>query len=398
MFTTVLTIPELKQLFIQTVLNHTGAVTKISDESVLGGVAFGDAKIAQKALNEISLVEQHLFPDGAFDTNLDNVADFLGIAPRFGASASSTYILVTGTPGTIYTTANTFTGNDGIQFKPMETYTIPSNGYMYFKVNSQTTGLKTNVKSLSIATVSPIPSGHSYCINEYQATGGRDAEQDDIFRKRIKDGVNLAATGTLAKLTQVFMKVNPNVLRCFSLGFNQTGQVTIAILTQNGVSLTTNELTDLIAQSNEYLSMTEAQDFITMQGVELRNIVFDDVVIDFRVELYPGYNVTDIRENIQKQMTKLADFRFWNTTSKLEWDNLLQVAKQATGVKYVPDEYFSPNHDQSFAYGHLPRIASFIMRDIYGNIIETETLNPIYYPNSINQSFQSTILTTIAAI
>lgn len=398
MFTKILTIPELKQLFIQTLLNHTSAVTKVSDESVLSGISFGVAKTGQKVFKEIAVIDQHLFPDGAFDTYLDEVAEYLGISARFGVSGSSTYILVVGADGTTYTSANIFTGSDGIQFAPVGTTILGANGYAYIKVNSTTTGGKTNVKSLSLNSVLVVPTGHLYCINEYMATGGRDIEQDDIFRKRIKDGVNLAATGTLAKLTQVFMKKNPNVLRCFNLGFNQTGQVTIAILTQNGVDLTSQELSDLSLQSNEFYSLTEAQDFITTQGIELKNVVFDNVSVDFRVDLYSGYDITDIREKIQIKMTKLVDFRFWTTTSKLEWDNMLQAVKQTPGVKYVPDEFFFPNHDQVFQYGHLPRITSFILRNVDGNIIETATLNPIFYPNDMNQNYQQTIITTIQAI
>jgi len=399
MFTKISTISELKELFVQGLLNHCSEVTEISDNSVLNGVAFGTAKVAQKVLKEISLVEIHLMVDSAYGQYLDDIAEFMGVSARFGASESSTYVRLVGDPGTQYfIVTNTFTGSHGYTFVLEDDITIPAIGYTYAKVRSSDTGSKVNVDPLTLSTVTPEPVGHSYCINEYMATGGRDAEQDDIFRKRIKDGCNLAATGTLAKLTQVFIKINNNVLRVSYQGINETGQTVLAIATQNGVDLTAGELSDILEQAEQYLSLTDLRSYdVQIYGVELRNIEYQEIDWDFRVQLLNGYDPDEVRKEIQIAGSKYLDFRFWTYDKLVEWDELMEVVKNTGGVKYVPDQYFTPNADIQIVRGKLPRLKSFIMRDIDGNIISniSGTLNPVYYPNEPNISYQNTILASI---
>jgi len=50
MNTEVLTIKEIKQLFVQILINNTSKVTKVSDHSINSGVAFGVSKLCQKCL------------------------------------------------------------------------------------------------------------------------------------------------------------------------------------------------------------------------------------------------------------------------------------------------------------------------------------------------------------
>ena len=59
----------------------------------------------------------------------------------------------------------------------------------------------------------------------------------------------------------------------------------------------------------------------------------------------------------------------------------MQIIKTVRGVKYVPDEYFSPRIDIIPAVNKLPRIKGFIMRDMAGNIIadSSNVLTPVFY-------------------
>jgi len=243
MITELTSIEELKQIFSEILMNHTNKVTKVTDNSVLNGIAFGCAKVGQKAIKDIAIIESHIFPDAAYGIYLDNIASNYGIAPRYGASNSSTYLRLVASAGTSYIQGvNTFTGNDGIIFNLEEDVTIPSTGYYYVKVRSQQTGEKTNVNALTINKITPVPTGHQYCINEYRAIGGRDIEDDNFFRQRIKEGSNILAKNTLACLEQVFIKLNPNVLKLKYQGINNIGKGVISILTQNGI----NNLTRII--------------------------------------------------------------------------------------------------------------------------------------------------------
>jgi len=65
---------ERKAIFLQSLLNGTNKVSKVSSGSVLDGVADGVAKVAGKAEKDVILAVSQLFPDTAFSDQLDQVA------------------------------------------------------------------------------------------------------------------------------------------------------------------------------------------------------------------------------------------------------------------------------------------------------------------------------------
>jgi len=332
---------------------------------------------------------------------LDKIANDRGVAARFSASASSVYQLVVADAGTVYAkVSNTFTGSHGVVFEMEDnTFTVPSDGYGWLKLRSTSTGRNTIVNPLSINKVSSAPSGHIYTINEVIPIGGRDAEEDDMFRMRIKNGANLGAVSTLARLTQAFMKVNNNVLRLFYYGINDNGKVRIAIATQNGIDLDSTELAALSEVSEEVSSIYDIRPYgIQTYGMELLNISWDEISVDFRVQLLDNYDVDSVRKDIQIKMGKYLDPRYWMDEDKVEWDDLLGIVKSASGIGYTPDAYFTPRQDFYVQSGKLPRIKSFIMRDMNGVAISDSggNLNPIYFPNKPDYSYQSTILKSIS--
>ena len=71
------TVEELKQIFVENLLNSTDKVTKISEGSVLNGVAYGVAKIAQKIIKDVALIEAHQYPDTATGKYLDLLAEIV---------------------------------------------------------------------------------------------------------------------------------------------------------------------------------------------------------------------------------------------------------------------------------------------------------------------------------
>ena len=121
------------------------------------------------------------------------------------------------------------------------------------------------------------------------------------------------------------------------------------------------------------------------------------VDVDFRLDIDPAYDIDRVRRDIQIQMNKLFDYRFWKYGTKVEWENLLYVAKNVEGVLYVPDQHFYPASDINVPKYKLPRVRGFVMRDLEGNIIEDNggVLNSFFYPAEPDFSFQSTVLKTI---
>lgn len=388
---------ERKLLMLETIINSTDDVSKISDESILSGIAGGISKIAGKAEKDIILAVSQIFPDTAFGSQLDQVAQNFGIAPRFGATGSSTYVRISAAPATVYL-ANTvtFRSTDGIRFLLDNDFTVPSVGYGYARVSSIETGERANVDPLTINLVSPEPNGHLNVINEYRADGGRDLESDETFRIRIKDGANILARGTLAMLEQLFMSINNKVLKIYNQGHDLNGKIVIAIQTVNGSALNDTELNTLLVSSSEYFNLNEYKPFgSNFYGIKLVNVEYGFVDIAFRCQLNASADPDEVRKQIQINVSKYLDPRFFDSSKqKVEWDNLLEICKNIEGMDYIPDQYFYPRQDVFFPVNLIPRMRGFLMLDIDGQVISNYqgTLSPQYYPNVIDASYFSTVL------
>lgn len=400
MFTKLQTIEELKEIYIEILLNKTNKVTKVSDGSSNNAIAFGAAKLAQKTIKDIAILEAHIFPDSAFGIYIDDYGRLNGTGERFGVRQSSTYVRVVGDPGTTYFPGtNVFVSTTGVNFDIERTYTIGDFGYGYIKVRSQTGGEVTKVDAFSINTVTNPPDGHQYCINEYIAQYGQDSESDDTLRRRVKEGANSLARGTLALLEQIFMKINEAVLKVFYTGRDSIGRPIISIVTVNGIDLLDSELNDILLRGEKFLTTTEMRSVDGSGAINLviQNAIWQPIDISFRVELESSYDPNDVRKEIQIRLSKYLDYRYWKVGQRVEWDNMLEIVKSTEGVRYVNDNFFYPRTDILIDTNKLPRIRGFQMLDTNGNIIQDfqGNLNPIFYPNEIDFSFAATILKTI---
>jgi len=394
MLTKILSRSKLKQLFLELFLNKTDKATDVSDNSVTNAVAFGVASVAQKCIKDIAIVESQIMPDSAVGTDLDNAATLFGVPARLGALQSSIYLRIVADEGTFYDkTVVSFSNYNGIRFIPEFDLTMSALGYDYLKVRSEGTGSQTNVDANSIITINSAPVGHIAVTNEFMASGGRDSESDEMLRQRIKKHDNIVARFTLEYYNQLFQKFNDNVLRVLNMGSDDDGKYVLAIVTQNGIDLTVSELDDLLASTKQYFAITDINKFGELIGLKLQNATWyyvgdplrdnSGTGIDFRVQLWDGYNPDTVRKNIQINISKYLDFRFWEYGQKVEWDNLLQIVKNTDGVRYVPDNFFYPNHDEIVPVNQLPRVRKFIMRDVAGNIIADtgNVLSSVFYPN-----------------
>ena len=395
------TIANLKNLWIEMFLNKTDKVSNIADGSVLNAVAFGTAKVAQKAIKDIAIVEAQIFPTSATGTYLDKSAALFGVSPRKQALGSSTYIRVYAEPGTLYEVGTTFISKNGIRFIVDKPFTVDNSGYGYVSVRSVITGSATNVEANSIMQVSPRPLTHIECTNEYAAIGGRDYEDDETFRNRIINYNNRLSEETVESWTQIFQDLDDRILKVMNVGLGEDGKTHIYLVTQNGSFFTDDELEELLDKATPYFGLTELNLSGESIGIVLENAkwmyVGGEQGVDFRVELSPNTDIADARKNIQIAMTKYLDFRFWEAGKVVQWDDLLQVVKTAEGVKYVPDEYFFPYFDEEVPLNMLPRIKGFRMRDLEGNILydSGSNLSNIFYPageSDIYKGTQSAIL------
>lgn len=387
------TITNLKNLFIEMFLDKTAKVSNVADGSVVNATAFGVAKVAQKAMKDIAIKEAQIFPDTATGVYLDKAAALYGVSPRKGALGSSTYIRVSANPGTVYDTSVTFVNKNGIRFQVDEALTVGESGYGYVKVRSINAGYSTNVPPNSITNVSPQPQGHIECTNEYYAIGGRDSEDDETFRIRINNNLNILSKNTIEYWTQTLSNIDDRVLKVMSAGLDEKGIYNLYVVSQNGIFFTEEELDTLLESAQGYFGISELNIEGKVVGIGIKNIdwfyVGSERGLDFRVQLQPDYDVSTVRQNIQVNLTKYLDFRFWTPGKIVEWDDLLDIVKKTDGVKYVPDEYFFPYYDQQVPANQLPRIRGFVMRDQDGNILydSDSNLSPLFYPSEPEDLF-----------
>lgn len=398
MITKIVPVQELKQIFLEILLNKTDKVNDVSAESVLNGIAFGCAKVGQKCLVNQSVVEGHLFPDTAYGSYLDELAAIRGIAPRFGAAPSTTYVRFIGEEGTFYDSAELILyATTGVSFTLEEDVTIGANGYAYAKVRATSDGANTNVDPLSINRMNIVPQGHLSVTNEYRASGGRDYEDDELFRQRIKDSVNQLSRNTMSYLEQVFMKINDRVLRLHKGGMTADGKMNLIVVSVNGQDFTQQEFDEILSRSEEFLPLNELLRENTDFALSLQNVDWLPIDVEFRVDIDPAYDQAIVRRNIAIQMNKLFDYRFWNYGDKVEWENLLYAAKNVEGVRYVPDTHFYPSSDINVPRYRLPRIRGFILRDLDGDVIEDNggLMSDVYYPNTIAEGYAASVLSNI---
>ena len=398
MITKITTVDELKQIFIEILLNKTDKISDVSNESVLNGIAYGCAKLAQRMLVNQGVVESHIFPDTAYGEYLDNLARIRGISPRNNACGSTAYIRVEGKPGTIYEKDKIIlSSSSGINFELENDYKLSDLGWGYIKVKSKQVGLTTNVDALTINTMNNAPEGHNICTNEYCATGGLDNEDDDTFRMRIKDSVNQLARNTLSYIEQIFMKINNRVLKVHKGGIDKDNKFNLIVVPTNGQNFSEEEFNEILSRSEEYLSLNEILKDDTEYSLRLKNVDWHPVDIDFRVNIDASYDVDEVRKQMQIKISKLFDYRFWKTGDRIDWENILYLLRNTEGVRYIPENYFNPRVDINVDKYRLPRLRGFILRDLEGNILldNYSILSEFNYPNDNDTSFQSSILMSI---
>jgi hypothetical protein len=222
--------------------------------------------------------------------------------------------------------------------------------------------------------------------NEFLATGGRDNENDDDFRLRIKQHPNIKAQKTIPYLTTVFQLENSDVLLLRNLGYDSDGLLNIMVLLQNGVDLTISELSNLLDSVEGYFSLSDLNKDGDTIGIKLVNPTWSELEIELRADIRTNFDSDQLRKNMQIEMSRYLDIRNWFNGKIVEWDDLLQIAKETDGVKYVPDTFFTLNgitSDLTPVDNTFPRIKRFVLYDLDGNLISdsNSVLSPIFYPN-----------------
>lgn len=386
MKTKVSSITELKNIATEFILSKTDKLSKISAGSIFNAVSYGIAKIGQKALREIAIIESQLFPEYAVGDTLDDVAKRYGIFSRLSANQSSVYIYLYADPGTTYNKETCrFVSNDGITFLLNDNVTIDSNRYTYALATSVESGEKANVSPLSIINCINAPIGHKFCTNTFAAYGGRNIESDDEFRTRIENINNSISTKTLEYLSQVALNFNPNILKFVHLGTHQ-GKTKLGVYTQSGSALSDSELTNLALQMREFLALSDISENLE-QRVYFSNIDYFPVDISLKISYLDNlYSIDDIYSAIQKKIISYVDYRYLNTENNISWINLYELIKNTEGIVSVNYNDFLINggkNDIIINKALLPKFRQMLIFDLNGNsLLDTGIVDymPFIYP------------------
>ena len=395
MKTLISTVQELKDIILEILFTKTDKVNKVANTSILNALAYGNAKVGQRALKDIALIESQLFPEYATGEYLDAVAARYGIFERLSSSPSTAYVYLFAKPGTVYyRDTTTFTSNDGINFiLEEEQVTIPNCKYNYAKIRSTENGGKTNVPPLSIVSCINPPAGHIFCVNEFMAHGGRNLETDEELLYRIKNIHNTLATKTLNYLTQIALRFNSDILKFVNLG-THLGAVKLGIYTQSGAVLTDQQLTDLRIKMRDYLALSDISDNINSRVI-FENVGYNPIDLNFRINYMKDvYSVNEIYRLIQKKLTDFLDFRYWDINKKVYWSDVYSLVKGTEGILDVPYADFIINggqNDIEVRADLLPRFRSFLIYDLRGStLLDTGMVTnmfPIIYPAYMDSDF-----------
>jgi len=151
------------------------------------------------------------------------------------------------------------------------------NGYAYIPVRSSSVGKNTNVSAFSINQILNPPLGHLYCTNEYEATGGRDNENDEDFKVRISMFREFSAKGSFSNLLSNLNTLDSDILGIRKSGYTEDGKIIISIVTCNGKWYSDDELSSFESQLSSFMNISDVDDQAGVLGIKLQNIEWNVV-------------------------------------------------------------------------------------------------------------------------
>ena len=89
------------------------------------------------------------------------------------------------------------------------------------------------------------------------------------------------------------------------------------VVSVNGQDFSEAEFNEILSNSEEFLSLSELLRTTNDYALKLNNVNWLMVDVDFRVDIDPAYDQDRVRREIQIQMSKLFDYRFWKYGNKI---------------------------------------------------------------------------------
>ena len=386
MNTRLFTQEELNNAFSKVFLGVTDKVTKVSANSVLSGLTNAFSSLVQKSLKENALVESYLDPDQATGERLDQVALQRGLGGRQAVPlGSSVYLRLEADAGTQYTTDHSFTGSHGVVFRLQENYTMNNRRFAYRLATTESTGEGTNVQPFTILQLQEMLEGHVSVVNDVRAFGGRDAENDDQLRWRIRNYGNIAAISSIMKLSIFANSINNNVFRLFHLR-NSVRGVVLGVITHSGVPLSDEDLTSLREQLIEFSAINDST-------LELENTQPTALFISARVALSIEMNYEALLNRLQINFEDLfRGYLYSGVGQNIDPTTLQNILYRETAITSVSSTGFQPSNSFFVPVGIPLRLAGMELRSLEGDILTSTSQMTEEYTTYYNQE-RSFVLT-----
>jgi len=201
-------------------------------------------------------------------------------------------------------------------------------------------GSETNIIAESITVITDDIEGLDGCNNQYAFSGGSDEEEDDYFRNRIIERIQLPISSGNVNSYVYWAKQVSGVgsVRVIPLWHGQ-GTVKVIIIGNDGLSPSEETIYNV---QNFIESQRPIGALVTVEGAKAKGIYIKaNIVIDSE------YKIEDIKNNIfQSVKIYLSTIAFDSNNKKLSYYRLSDLIFSITGVSDIID-YTINNSNQS---------------------------------------------------
>ena len=350
------------------------------------GVAAGLADAVARPLQHLEKLRYDgilsMLVDTATGTDLDALGVERGGLTRGVASGSSAPVVLQGTPGAEVPSGTQLGSVSGIVYTTQNAVTIGTANPLLLgesgslslgdtvMVQSTTAGQSTNVPAYTINSLISSVSGIDAVFNPIAATGGADAESDELFRARIKARPALSAQGTAAfleALAQAEPTLGAQVLRATVV---RTDGATVYLVRNTGAPFTVGGGGELETISNYMQPRLKA-----IFGLTTANLTFAAVDVQSTVDLNPGYTMQEAFVEVSDAIANYIDWQTWTVGANVDLATLLARVADAASVRSVDEAGFIPAADVQVGGAQIPRLTSCTLTSVITGEVVGGSLN-----------------------
>jgi len=332
---------ELEAKLVAEMVAEQSEVTVFEPRTAIRGFITAVAGTIRELWNDLYRMQRKIFLNTSAGSDLDELGAERGII-RKGASSAGVLLTFNGLKGT---------------FIPQETEVRnPSTRIAYLTQSELTIGEKNpdlasddntaqamspiiadtvwavcstagsigNSQVKTINDITPI-NGVSSVTNLSPARGGADAENDGLYRERIRNYISILNQGTPAFYEALCKSINNRVLRVKAKkDFSRPDTVRLIIVTSDGAPLSPKEAYFL---EREIESRHRA-----FANVVCEDARFTLVTVSERIKLLPGYGLGDVFVRTADACADFFDFRNWEFGKSISVDNVFNLCYNIEGI------------------------------------------------------------------